>query len=106
MAEYPEQGTNPWGGPLKTYIDESIAEVELTPGPEGPEGPEGPQGPTGYGLQGAPGPQGPQGPPGADGATNAIPKTTEVQSIVRITQAAYDALGGSVVATRVYLIVG
>lgn len=51
-----------------TALDDAIAKIQLTPGPEGPAGPEGPQGPAGTnGNDGAPGPAGPQGPAGADG---------------------------------------
>lgn len=61
-------------------IENGIANVELTPGPEGPMGPEGPQGLKGAdgkdgakgdkgdpGEQGPPGDKGDKGEPGADG---------------------------------------
>ena len=50
--------------PPKT-VAETIAEIELTPGPKGDKGDTGPQGPQG--PQGEPGPQGPQGPQGEPG---------------------------------------
>ena len=63
------------------HIEDGIANVELTPGPEGPQGPEGPEGPAGAkgakgetgpaGPAGADGPAGPAGPAGADGAKGA-----------------------------------
>ena len=53
----------------KTYVDEQIENIELTPGPQGPQGPQGEQGLQGAtGPQGAEGPQGEQGIQGADGA--------------------------------------
>jgi hypothetical protein len=54
----------PMSTPTKTYVDNEIATISLTPGPEGPAGPQGPQG-----IQGALGPQGPQGEPGASTST-------------------------------------
>lgn len=61
----------------KTEVDEAIAVIELTPGPQGPKGdqgeqgltgPEGPQGPKGdKGDQGEIGPQGIQGEQGVQG---------------------------------------
>ena len=41
------------------YIDQEIANIELTPGPQGEQGTQGPTGPQG--IQGEIGPQGPQG---------------------------------------------
>ena len=50
------------------HIEDGIANVELTPGPEGPQGPEGPEGPAGAkGAKGDKGETGPAGPSGADG---------------------------------------
>lgn len=50
------------------HIEDGIANVELTPGPEGPQGPEGPEGPAGAkGAKGDKGETGPAGPAGADG---------------------------------------
>lgn|SRR5690625_4278763 len=50
------------------HIEDGIANVELTPGPEGPQGPEGPEGPAGAkGAKGDKGETGPDGPAGADG---------------------------------------
>ena len=54
-----EAGGTPITAERLNHIENGIANVELTPGPEGPQGPEGPMGPEG--------PEGPQGPPGADG---------------------------------------
>jgi hypothetical protein len=78
---YPSQNA------VKSYIDNAISTVELTPGPQGEQGIPGVQGPQGLkgdpgavgatGAQGLPGAQGDQGPqglkgdPGAVGATGA-----------------------------------
>lgn len=51
------------------HIEDGIANVELTPGPEGPQGPAGPAGPAG--ADGAKGAKGDAGPAGADGAKGA-----------------------------------
>ena len=48
------------------HIEDGIANVELTPGPEGPQGPAGPAG-----ADGAKGAKGDAGPAGADGAKGA-----------------------------------
>ena len=48
------------------HIEDGIANVELTPGPEGPQGPAGPAG-----ADGAKGAQGDAGPAGAKGVTGA-----------------------------------
>src|SRR5690625_1111776 len=61
-----EEGGRPIAGERLNHIENGIADIELTPGPEGPEGPEGPQGP-----KGDDGPEGPQGPAGADGEDGA-----------------------------------
>ena len=60
------------------HIEDGIANVELTPGPEGPQGPAGPAGPAGAkgdkgepGADGADGAKGDAGPAGADGAKGA-----------------------------------
>ena len=47
------------------HIEDGIANVELTPGPEGPQGPAGPAGADG--AKGAKGDKGDPGPAGADG---------------------------------------
>ncbi|MDU2670396.1 MAG: collagen-like protein [Clostridium sp.] len=47
-------------------IENGIAEIELTPGPQGATGPKG--------DTGAQGPQGPQGPKGADAVINKLNK--------------------------------
>lgn len=55
----------------KELVEQLIAEIELTPGPEGPQGPQGeigPMGPQGeQGIQGEVGPQGPAGEQGPQG---------------------------------------
>ena len=57
------------------HIEDGIANVELTPGPEGPQGPAGPAGADGAkGAKGDTGPAGAKGdtgPAGADGAKGA-----------------------------------
>lgn len=62
-------------------IENGIAEIELTPGPQGPKGDTGATGPKGdkgeQGLQGAKGDRGetgPQGPKGADAVINKLDK--------------------------------
>ena len=62
------------------YLEDRLAEIELTPGPAGPTGPAGPEGPKGdtgdtgpvgpagtEGLAGTVGPAGTDGPAGSDG---------------------------------------
>jgi hypothetical protein len=53
-------------------LDQSLATIQLTPGPPGPQGSTGPQGPQGVkgdaGATGSAGAAGPQGPAGAAGA--------------------------------------
>ena len=49
------------------HIEDGIANVELTPGPEGPQGPAGPAGADG--AKGAKGDKGDTGPAGAKGDT-------------------------------------
>lgn len=66
------------------HIEDGIANVELTPGPEGPEGPAGPAGAAGAkgdtgpagadGAKGTKGDKGEPGPAGADGADGAPTK--------------------------------
>src|SRR5690625_165395 len=58
-----EAGGTPITAERLNHIENGIANVELTPGPEGPQGPEGPMG-----TEGPEGPQGPEGPDGQDGA--------------------------------------
>ena len=57
------------------HIEDGIANVELTPGPEGPQGPAGPAGAKGDkgepGADGADGAKGDAGPAGAAGAKGA-----------------------------------
>lgn len=65
----------------KSYVDNAVADISLTPGPVGPQGPAGAQGPKGdKGEQGFQGPQGlkgdkgdvgAQGPQGIQGLTGA-----------------------------------
>lgn len=53
-------------------IEQGIANIELTPGPQGPAGEQGPKGATGAkGDTGATGPQGPKGDKGDKGDTGA-----------------------------------
>src|SRR5690625_5253013 len=70
-----EAGGTPITAERLNHIENGIANVELTPGPEGPQGPEGPMGPEGpegpQGPEGPEGPEGPQGTPGADGQDGA-----------------------------------
>lgn len=107
----PTGATGP-AGPLGATGPAGAAGAAGVAGPTGPAGAAGIAGaigPTGpAGAAGAAGVAGPTGPTGADGALNAIPKTTEVQSIVKVTQAAMDALisGGTYVGTRVYVVQG
>ena len=58
-----------------TKVQDSVTNIQLTPGPQGPQGLRGPQGATGpqgaVGAQGPAGPQGPQGPAGPQGPTGA-----------------------------------
>lgn len=65
------------------HIEDGIANVELTPGPEGPQGPEGPEGPQGpegpAGAKGTKGDKGDTGPAGADGADGADGFPSETQ---------------------------
>jgi len=60
-----ESGGTPITAERLNHIEQGIADVELTPGPEGPQGPEGPEGPQG--PAGADGSDGAEGPAGADG---------------------------------------
>jgi hypothetical protein len=57
-------------------LEQELANIELTPGPQGETGAQGPQGDTGAtgaaGAVGAEGPQGPQGDTGATGAAGAV----------------------------------
>lgn len=54
----------------KELVEQSIAEIELTPGPQGEKGEQGPQGEKGE--QGPEGPQGIQGPQGDKGEQGAV----------------------------------
>lgn len=96
-----DDGSGTTGTPVTAdrmnHIEEGIADVEATPGPEGPEGPQGPPG-----EDGAPGPEGPEGPPGGGGAdafvddfqgdwTNAFPY--QLGDVVRHADDLYVATG-------------
>ena len=66
------------GYATETYVNDAVAAIELTPGPQGPKGDKGDrgeQGPAGKdgatGAAGAEGPQGPQGPKGDRGLPGA-----------------------------------
>ena len=99
-------------------VEPSPVTVGVIPGPPGPQGPAGPDGPSGSigpsGPQGDPGPTGATGPTGAQGETGpAGPQgpagpTGDLGglTLVKCTQAAYDALGSGRPATTIYLIVG
>lgn len=71
-------------------LQQELADIELTPGPEGPEGPQGEPGPAGPqgepGPQGEIGPQGPQGEPGSSGTSGVEtePRVTRVSADPRI----------------------
>ncbi len=52
----------------ESYVNDAIAQIELTPGPQGEQGPKGEDGAPGpQGEQGIQGPVGPQGPQGVQG---------------------------------------
>lgn len=80
------------------HIEDGIANVELTPGPEGPQGPEGPEGPQGpegpAGKDGAKGAKGDPGPAGADGADGA-PTKDEWDDLVARVDALEAGAGGA-----------
>lgn len=77
------------------HIEDGIANVELTPGPEGPEGPEGPKGPEGpAGKDGAKGTKGEPGPAGADGADGA-PSQEQWDDLVARVEALEAGAGGA-----------
>lgn len=76
-----EGGGTPITAERLNHIEQGIADVELTPGPEGPQGPEGPEGPQG--------PQGPEGPAGADG----FPTETQWNDLVARVEALESAGG-------------
>nr|DAP71865.1 MAG TPA: collagen triple helix repeat protein [Caudoviricetes sp.] len=59
-------------------IENGIAEIELTPGPQGATGERGPAGATG--PKGDRGETGPQGPKGADAAINKLNKVDSLAS--------------------------
>ena len=74
-------------------IENGIAEIELTPGPQGPKGDTGATGPKGdkgeQGLQGAKGDRGetgPQGPKGADAVINKLDKVDALTAESATTQ--------------------
>ena len=74
----------------KELVEQSIAEIELTPGPQGEKGEQGPQGERGeqgpqgiqgeQGLQGEKGEQGPQGPAGKDGTFDSNEEFEDLQT--------------------------
>ena len=88
----------------KELVEQSIAEIELTPGPQGEKGEQGPQGEQGpkgeqgeqgpqgiQGLQGIQGPQGekgeqgavgPQGPAGKDGKDGTFDSNAEFEDLL------------------------
>lgn len=91
-----EGGGTPITAERLNHIEQGIADVELTPGPEGPQGPEGPEGPQGpqgpegpAGADGSDGAEGPQGPAGADG----FPTETQWNDLVARVEALESAGG-------------
>src|SRR5699024_293384 len=72
-----EEGGTPITAERLNHIENGIADIELTPGPEGPEGPRGPAGADGE--DGAAGPKGDKGDPGEDGAAGEDGFPTEAQ---------------------------
>lgn len=120
-------GVTPWIDlPFSTAVGEPGPQGDPgDPGPEGPPGADGADGATGpEGPEGPEGPAGPTGPPGSDATVTAhaalttgvhgiadtaklvASSTSTVLNVIKVTQAAYDALGGGVVATTLYVIVG
>lgn len=90
-----------------TYVDDQIAAIELTPGPQGEEGPEGEKGDTGdtgatgltgaqgiQGIQGVKGDTGDTGPTGASGATGPT-GSTGADGALSIQRAVVSVAGGS-----------
>ena len=83
------------------HIEDGIANVELTPGPEGPQGPEGPEGPAGAkGAKGDKGETGPAGPSGADGpagpaGTDGFPSESQWNDLVARVEALEADAGGA-----------
>lgn len=88
-----ESGGTPITAERLNHIEQGIANVEMTPGPEGPQGPQGPAGSDGsdgqQGPQGDQGPQGPAGEPGADG----FPSESEWNALVSRVEALESAAG-------------
>lgn len=91
------EGGTPLSAERLNRIEQGIAGVELTPGPEGPkgatgaEGPEGPEGPKGAkgdpgtaGAKGDKGDQGEPGTPGVDGTdgTDGFPSESDWNALV------------------------
>lgn len=75
-----ESGGTPITAERLNHIEQGIADVELTPGPEGPQGPAGADGSDGSeGPQGPEGPRGPEGPEGPEGQKGADGFPTEAQ---------------------------
>lgn len=66
------------GYATETYVNEAVAAIELTPGPQGPAGKDGVDG-----KDGAPGPQGPQGEPGKDGTMSFEDLTEEQKATLK-----------------------
>ncbi len=61
----------------KELVEQSIAEIELTPGPQGEKGEQGPQG-----ERGEQGPEGPQGPAGKDGKDGTFDSNAEFEDLL------------------------
>lgn len=83
-----EAGGTPLSADRLNHIEQGIASVELTPGPEGPRGPKGDKGDPGAdgtdGADGAKGAKGDKGNPGADGTdgTDGFPSQSEWEALV------------------------
>ena len=83
-------GKTPVSAARLNHIEQGIAAVETTPGPQGPQGPKGDNGDTGAagakgdtGAAGAKGDTGPQGPKGDKGDPGEAQFTTEEVAALR-----------------------
>ena len=81
------------------YVNEQIAGIELTPGPQGPQGPQGIQGEVGEqgpqgekGEQGEMGPQGPQGIQGEQGEAGTFDALTEFENLLTDNKTVIEAI--------------
>ena len=77
------------------HLEDSISNIELTPGPQGPAGPKGDTGLQGpKGEQGPQGERGPQGPAGENGSD-----AKQITKVVINTDATDKVTGGTVTFT-------